>query len=142
MNMKEYLSQAIWLDRIINNKLEQLDSLKCLAEKVTTSYSQEKVSATKSRSPLENAVVKIIDLEHEIDEDIDRFVDLKREISEVIGHVRSLNQRLLLEMRYIGGKSWDDVALELNYNSRTVFKVHGKALKEIERIIKEGSKGQ
>ncbi|WP_275477442.1 hypothetical protein [Bacillus coahuilensis] len=28
MNAKEYLSQAMWLDKMIDNKLEQLDSFK------------------------------------------------------------------------------------------------------------------
>lgn len=134
MNVKEYLSQAMWLDRIINNKLQQLDSLKCLAQKVTASYSQDKVSSSKSKSPMENAIVKIIDLEHEIDEDIDNLVELKRKISKDIGRVDNMSYRLLLEMRYIGGQSWEDVASNIGYDVRTVFRIHGKALKEIEKI--------
>ncbi|AHM57215.1 hypothetical protein EAL2_c19340 [Peptoclostridium acidaminophilum DSM 3953] len=85
MNIKEYLSQAMWLDRIINNKLQQLDSLKYLAQKVTAS--------------LDN-----------------------------------MSYRLLLEMRYIGGQSWVDVASNIGYDVRTVFRIHGEALKEIEKI--------
>jgi len=134
MNVKEYLSQAMWLDRIINNKLEQLDSLRCLAKRVTAGYSLDKVSSSKSRSPMENAIVKIIDLEREIDGDIDNLVELKRKISKDIGMVDNLNYRLLLEMRYISGQSWEDVASNIGYDVRTVFRIHGKALKEIEKI--------
>ena len=140
MNAKEYLAQAIWLDKMIDNKLEQLDALKSLSMKVTSTLSEEKVSGGNHvKSAMENAVAKVIDLEDEINIDIDRLVDLKKEILDTIQQLNDLNYQLLLEMRYISGKSWDDVALALNYNNRSVFKVHGRALKEIELIRKEGS---
>lgn len=143
MIAKEYLSQAICLDKMIDNKLEQLDSLKSLSMKVTSTLTHDKVSGGNHvKSSMENAIVKVMDLEDEINDTIDMLVDLKREIIETIHQVNDLNYQLLLEMRYISGKSWEDVALALNYNSRSVFKVHGKALKEIEIIRKEGSKGQ
>ena len=133
MNAKEYLSQAIWLDQTINNKLEQLDSLKSLSMKVTASLSQEKVSGGNiAKSSMENAVVKILDLENEINADIDRLVDLKREILEAIHQVSNMNYQLLLEMRYVSGKSWDEVAMAMGYDPRTVFRMHGKALKKVE----------
>lgn len=143
MNAKEYLSQAIWLDKMISNKLEQLDSLKSLSMKATSTLTHDKVSGGNHvKSSMENAIVKVMALADEINKTIDMLVDLKSKIIETIRQVSDLNYQLLLEMRYISGKSWEDVALALNYNSRSVFKVHGKALKEIEVIRKEGSKGQ
>lgn len=143
MNAKEYLSQAMSLDKMIDNKLEQLESLKRLSMKVTSTIQQDKVSGGNHvKSTMENAIVKVIALRDEINDDIDRLVDLKKEILETIHNVTDLNYQLLLEMRYINGKTWDDVALALNYNSRSVFKIHGRALKEIEQIREEGSKGQ
>ncbi|MFZ3578820.1 DUF1492 domain-containing protein [Virgibacillus sp. DJP39] len=143
MNAKEYLSQGIWLDKMIDNKLEQLDSLKSLSMKVTATLSEVKVSGgNHEKSTMESAIVKVVDLGNEINDDIDRLVDLKKELIEIINQVANLNYQLLLEMRYISGKSWEDVAVSLNYNSRSVFKVHGRALKEIEKIREEGSKRQ
>lgn len=135
MNAKEYLSQAIWLDKSINNKLEQMERLKAIAEKVTVDFTQEKVSGGKATtSPMEDATVKLIDLSHEINNDIDKLVDLKREILDVISQVEDVSYQLVLEMRYINNKSWDDVARCMGYDRRTIFRIHGKALKEIERI--------
>jgi len=143
MNAKEYLSQAMWLDKMIDNKLEQLDTLKALSMKVTATLNEVKVSGGHHvKSSMENAVGKVIDLGNEINHDIDRLVSLKKEITGVIHQLDNINYQLLLEMRYISGKTWDDVALALNYNSRSVFKVHGRALKEIEKIREEGSIGQ
>lgn len=139
MNAKEYLSQAIWLDQMIDSKLEQLETLKSLSMKVTTSFTQEKISGGNiEKSRMENTIVKVIDLEHEINEDIDRFVDLKRDIQDTINKMENINYQLLLEMRYLSGKNWEEIAEQLNYNNRTVFKVHGRALKQFECIRANG----
>jgi DNA-directed RNA polymerase specialized sigma subunit len=140
MKAKEYLSQAIWLDRKINNKLEQKERLESLTQKVTVDITQEKVSCPKTTSPMENAIVKLIDLSHEINEDIDRLVDLKKEISETISKVEDNIYQLILEMRYINGKSWDDVSRCMGYDRRWVLRLHGRALKEIDKILKYATK--
>lgn len=136
MGAKEYLSQAMWLDRIINNKLEQKEELESLAQRTTVDISREKVSGGRStNSPMEDATVKLIDLCNEINDDIDKLVELKKEILETINQVEDFSCQLVLEMRYINNKSWDDVAREMGYDRRTIFRMHGKALKEIEKII-------
>lgn len=137
MNAKEYLSQAIWLNQRINCKLEQKEQLEALAKRVTVNFTQEKVSGGRNtKSPMEDATVKLIDLCHEINEDIDKLITLKAEMLEVTNKLKDPVSQLLLQMRYFEGKTWEDVAFELGYNNRTVFKIHGKALKEIEKILK------
>lgn len=105
MRAKEYLSQALNLDHRINSKLEQLENLKTLAMRVTTNFAQEKVSGGKSlRGPFENTMAKIIDLENEINQEVDRFIELKQEIMDTISQVEDVNCQLVLENRYINGK--------------------------------------
>lgn len=133
INAKEYLSQALWLDQRIDSKLQQLDSLRSLAIKVTTNFTQERVSGGNDvTSSVEKAIVKIVDLENEINEDIDELVDLKKDILQTINLLSDINYRLILEMRYISGKSWEEISEELNYSIRGIYKIHGKALKKIE----------
>ena len=141
MNAKEYLSQAIWLDRLIQNKLEQKELLETMAQKVTVDFTKEKVSGGNSvASPMEAATVKLVDLNHEINGDIDQLIDLKKEILETINRVEDPSYQLLLEMRYINNKSWDDVARDMGYDKRYTMKLHGRALKEINEILKEDTK--
>ena len=136
MNAKEYLSQAIWLDRMIDSKLEQFEMLKSLAMKVTSSFTKEKISGGNiEKSKMESTMVKVIDLEHEINADIDRLVDLKKDIQDTINKMNDINQQLLLELRYLSGKGWDEIAASMGYDPRTVYRIHGKALKEFERMI-------
>ena len=135
MNAKEYLSQALWLDQRINSKLEHLETLRTLALRVSANLSEEKVSGgNNTRSHMENIVVKIVDLEREINEDIDKLVSLKAEIMEIIDQVDDPVSQMILEMRYINGKTWDEIAADIKFDIRTAFRVHGKALKKVEEI--------
>lgn len=135
MNAKEYLSQATWLDQMIDSKLEQLEALKSLSMKVTSSFTKEKISGGNiEKSKMESTIVKVIDLENEINADIDRLVDLKKNIQDTINKMEDINQQLLLELRYLSRKGWDEIAASMGYDPRTVYRMHGKALKEFERM--------
>lgn len=134
MNVKEYLSQAIWLNQRINRKLEQANSLRILASKVTTTFGEERVQSTKNQSPMEEIIVKLVDLENEVNEDIDQLIKLKAEIVETINKVDDPIYQLVLQIRYIDGKTWEEVAKSIGYDRRTIFRIHGKALKEIEKL--------
>jgi len=136
MRAKEYLSQALWLDQRINTKLEQLATLRSLAMKVTANLTAEKVSGGKDvKSPMANTIAKIVDLEREINGDIDRLVGLKAEIQETISQVSDVVSQILLELRYINGKTWDEIANVLGFARSWVLRLHGVALKEIEDKI-------
>ena len=137
MTAKEYLSQAFRLDEEINSKLEQVSRLRQLATKATGRFQAERISGTPQHSPMEDSLVKLIDLEHEINDDIDRLVDLKREITVLIAKIGDVNHRLLLEMRYLAGNSWEEIALKMGYELRWVYRLHGRALKEMELAIRE-----
>lgn len=133
MRAKEYLSQALWLDQRINTKLEQLATLRSLAMKVTANQTAEKVSGGKDvKSPMANTIAKIVDLEREINGDIDRLVGLKAEIQETISQVSDVVSQILLELRYVNGKTWDEIANDLGFARSWVLRMHGVALKEIE----------
>ena len=135
MTAKEYLSQYLRLDRTIHNNLEQLEAWKSLSMKVTAHVRQDRVSGGGTRtSPMADAVVRMVDLETEINTDIDRLVDLRQDILQAIRQLRCGNEQLVLEMRYITGKSWEEIAAALGYDRSWVFRVHGRSLKEIEEI--------
>ena len=128
MTAKEYLSQASQLDAQINSKIEMLDSLNALAVKSTQAISGMPHSPNRGGSSLEETIAKIMDLQEEINRDIDRLVDLKREITAVIRDVSDAECRVVLEKRYIVGKSWAEISQDLKCKLRYLYKVHGYAL--------------
>ena len=134
MTAKEYLSQALWLDKRINSKLEYLESLRMISTKITTTYTHENIGkGMTGESKIENTIVKILDLENEINSYIDQLIDLKKDIMKKIEGMNDINCQVLLEMRYLSGKSWEDIITVMRYDRSTVFRIHGKALLEIEK---------
>ena len=135
MKAKEYLSQAYRLDNRINSKIDQVASLNDLATKCTSNVTGMPKSPNQGGSTMADAVVKIIDLQAEINRDIDRLVDLKCELTRTITAVDDVDCRLLLEGRYLCYKSWEQIAMEMGFRVRHVYEVHSVALKKIEKIL-------
>lgn len=136
MNAKTYLSQAMWLDIMINQKLEEQERLKAMAEKVTSNFSEVKVSGGERKNTREESNVKLIDLRNETNEITDRYIDLRNEIMETINQLEEMNYRLILEMRYISKKGWDEIAATMGYDVRWIMELHGRALKKVDKILR------
>lgn len=134
MTVKEYLGQAYRLDQRINSKLEQVDSLNELATKATSTLTGMPKNPNKSKSIVADTVVKIIDLQTEINKDIDRLVDLKREIVAMIKSVSNTEHQTLLELRYLCFKSWEQIAVDMGYNVRHVYRIHDEAVEKIKLV--------
>jgi len=130
MTAKEYLGQAYRLDQRINSKLEQVMSLRDLATKATSTLSDVAPSGTRNVHRMEDIIVKIIDLENEINRDIDNLVDLKREMVSVIKAVSNTELQTLLELRYLCFKTWEQIAVIMGYDLRYIHKLHNRAVEE------------
>jgi DNA-directed RNA polymerase specialized sigma subunit len=131
MTSKEYLSQAYRIDQRINSKLEQIVSLRALATKATSTLSDTPPSGTRNVHSMEDIIAKIVDLENEINRDIDILVDLKREFVSVIREIDNTEYQTLLELRYLCFKTWEQIAVDMGYSLQHIFRIHDKALKEI-----------
>ena len=125
--VKHYLAQALQLDSRIDSKLEQLQSLRALATKTSSTLSGMPRNTPNAQS-MEAIVAKIVDLEAEINADIDALVDLKRSIIAAIRGVPQPDHQVLLELRYLCGYSWVQIAERMGYSPRHVHTLHGQAL--------------
>ena len=129
MNAKEYLSQAWYLDKRIKTKEQQLDWLRSHAAYVSPKISDEpKVTVSGRRSPVEEAVVRIVELENEINSSIANLMTLKQEIGKAIRSVNNMECETLLEMRYLIFLDWSQIASQLDYSQDYIYHLHRKAL--------------
>nr|WP_307989848.1 DUF1492 domain-containing protein [uncultured Niameybacter sp.] len=128
MTAKEYLGQAFRIDQRINSKMEQVASLNALATKATSTLSDMPGNATRNVHRMEDVIIKIIDMQNEINQDIDKLIDLKKEIAQVIHKVENLEYQTLLELRYMCFKTWEQIAVEMRYGIDNIYRMHKKAL--------------
>lgn len=134
---KEYLQQVKMCDVHINNRLEELAKLKALATKITSNWSSEPSGGSGNQDKLGDAVAKIIDLQQEINEAVDAFVDKKNEVREVLERIKNPDQLDLLYKVYFQYQTLEQAACDMGYTYRNVCYIHGKALQEVERLLKQ-----
>lgn len=131
MTARDYLGQAYRLDQRINSKIEQVSSLHSLATKATSTISDMPGSPSRNTHQMEDIVVKIIELENEINADIDLLVTFKKEVPLVIESVSNMDERMVLRYRYVHNFTWSKIGDELNADERTVRRWHKLALSHI-----------
>ena len=128
MNAKEFLEQVRYVDRAIDSKLEQVERLRSESTKATSLVSDMPRSSSPNLQRLEDTIIKIIDLEHEINRDIDRLVDLKKAARESINTMPNPDERLILELRYLCYKTWPEIAEAISLSESHIHRLHGFAL--------------
>lgn len=131
MTAKEYLGQAYRLDQRINSKLEQVLSLRELTTKATATMSDMPGGGSRNVYKMQDIIGKIVDLENEINADIDQLVDLKREMVAVIKAVADPEYQTLLELRFLCFKTWEQIAVDMNYSIQHIYRLRDKALKMV-----------
>ena len=142
MTAKEYLTQAKTLDQRINIKLERVSRLRSMTQKITAAMDSEPVSHTRNVTSMEDAIIRLMEEEKSLNVSIDQLVDLKREISGVLEQIHDPDCQLLLELRYLCYRSWEEIAEVMCMHIRTVYKIHGRALQKVDAIINSTSFSQ
>ena len=80
---------------------------------------------------VENAALKVVELEEEIASDILDLVEVTKDIASKIGMVDSIECRTILEMRYLAFMEWDEISARMGYDSNGVYYLHRKALRQV-----------
>ena len=63
------------------------------------------------------------------------LVDLKKEMMRMIALVEDKDQRLILELRYLCWKPWDEIEVRMNLSKSGVYYLKINALKSFEKIF-------
>ncbi len=132
MSARQYLGQTYLLDQRISSMVTQIALLRSNALNITANIHEVSVQTSHDNTKMENTIVKIMQQESEMNREIDRLIDLKEEVRQVIGRVPNVEYRLLLELRYLCFKNWEEIAVEMNYSMDYVFKMHRKALEMVQ----------
>lgn len=125
---KDYFAKIRKTDRLIQRLTSTVDTLRSGLTSQNYEPKPNKVQSSGAKNPLESAMIKIVDLEGQINARIDELVSMKQEAFNRIKNIPDLDQQNILIGRYIQLKEWADIATELNYSLKWVIELHGKAL--------------
>lgn len=133
MDTKTYLQQISRLDRMINNKLSEIQQFRELARSVSAVKNEERVQNTPNFDKIGTAYCKIEEMEEKLDKLIDEYVDKKNLIISQIDGIENETYYEILFARYIEKKTFEKIADEMTYSFRNVTRLHGRALQEFEK---------
>ena len=135
MTTKAYLGQARFLDMRIKSKIQQIDSLRELATSCTAVLSDTPRNPHHGTSKVETCVMKIIEVQEGLQDDINALVELKKEIMATIHAVEDVELQTLLEKRYLCFLSWERIAVEMHYSIQHIYRMHETALDAVTEIL-------
>jgi DNA-directed RNA polymerase specialized sigma24 family protein len=130
-----FLERVEKIDTILENKLIEQQQWRSLATSISANMDGERVQSSSPKSKLENAVVNCVAMEDEICECVDKLIEEKRKVTKVLESLYSPTEYKILHMRYIQYISLSDIADRLNREYTWVTTTHGRALKNVQKII-------
>lgn len=146
MKAKEFLKQVEKLDRRIENKMIEREQWKSIALGVTSggetvkingvAHLPDRVQSSGNPQKMADAVARYVDIEAEITENIDRLIDTKQKVISVIEELNALEYDLLHKV-YIQHMDLLDVAIACGKTYSWSTTIHGRALKNVQKILDE-----
>lgn len=134
MTAKQYLRQGYRLKELIQTHRDELTQLRSMLGSVS-GPSYDKIGGGTAKwngdTAEYNLVIKCVDLESQIEQEIVQMIALMQSIHTAIEAVRNPDERLVLRCRYILSLNWDDTAARMNYSPTQVRRLHGSALRSV-----------
>ena len=125
-----------WLSRFRKSEQElsrlygELERWNSKAEKVTQRISPMPPGA-RSGDKVQDCVELISAVKRNINREIVKQCHVRNDITAAIESVSDETLRLLLELRYIDGLTWEKIAVKLNYSYMHICRLHGKAISQL-----------
>lgn len=120
---KEFFEQGIYLDLEIKTKHEEVEKLEKLIGTVNSEIKEvnEKIN--------EDLICRIDGYKKELVKDITKLVYTKHQILLAINELSDSRSRVLMTLRYIEFKTWEEIADEMEYCIAQVKRIHSAILK-------------
>lgn len=134
MTAKDYLKDIRKLDLEIQTLQEQISLLRKNAEGLRAMELSDMPKGGRGKD-LSDYVAEIADLQMVCVQHVSELIMKKQEAIERIMSIDGSELRNVLLLRYIQCKEWDEIADKLQYNLRTIFRLHGEALKEFGDVV-------
>ena len=131
MTAKQYLNRARRIDKEIDALLRLVQTTRESLESVTQNYDSDGATGTKNPHKFD----RLVELESLVDQKVDELIALKTDILETISKLKDNRQRILLTKYYLQMLTWEQVAVDMDYSFQHTMRMHGYALREIDRII-------
>lgn len=136
MTAKEYLMQIQRMKQTADSLGEKAEALRAEMEGLKAiTYDKDRVQVSPSNR-MEELMPKLIELEERYGEMIFKYHKAVLIRTEQIASLGNSLAKVLM-LRYVEGKRWERIAVDLGYTYRNVTRIHKKALAVFEKRYKD-----
>ena len=141
MTAKEYLREIKKMDISIEQKQLEYDTLKAGRIYIRgMDYAAERVQTSPDGSGFTCISDKLMDMQHEINQEIDRYHDMRHKRICQIQQLSKVEYIKILFKRYVEYQSLETISADLDFSYYWTCHLHGEALKEFdEKFLKHSN---
>ena len=118
----------------IRSKQMQIEDLRLQMLPGAIRYDKDIVQSSPG-DPMPKFIVRVDELERDIERLKQRYVDEQKLISEAIEMLEDKREQVVLIGKYVSGDSYDEIAAELSLSVDRVFQIHRSAVDKMAVIV-------
>jgi len=130
----DYLSQVRHIENEITCKLAHM---RCLRDLRPGSLRVNPPSGSGDSDPTGEHALRIEELRQEINALYEDMRKTRSRIARIVARLPNTRTRCLMEMRYLSGLTWEEIAESLSITPRSALRLHQKALRSVDVLLRE-----
>lgn len=133
MMVKEFLRSVREQDRLLRAYEQELEDLRRRAYNISSPKLGDKIQSN-HLTTLDEIVAKIEQQAAKVNAAWDELIDRRNSARFLISKVEDGNIRCVLYRYYILTHSWEQIAVDMGYALRHVYRLHGEGLQNLEKM--------
>lgn len=133
MTAKEYLNRVRRQNYILKQTERELAEIQADILTIRASSLLEHVSGSKN-SDTADKYIRLENYMEKVSTEWDKLIDMRNEAKGFIRAMPDPMQQAVLYARYINGEQWEDIAMNMHYSWKGIFKLHGQALRVFDQM--------
>lgn len=133
MTVKEFLRSVREQDRLLRAYEQELEDLRRRAYNISSPKLGDKIQSN-HLTTLDEIVAKIEQQAAKVNAAWDELIDRRNSARFLISKVEDGNIRCVLYRYYILTHSWEQIAVDMGYALRHVYRLHGEGLQNLEKM--------
>ena len=130
-DVREYLREIRHKYLYAQVLCERAQRYREMAMRATGRTDAIRVSGTGDRSKVEKYILELWDVHNELQKEIGELMEKSRTAEKLIETLKDDRHRSVLQLRYLCGMTWDDIAERLHFTLRWVHKLHREAIEKL-----------
>ena len=128
---KQYLNRYIQAKKRYNAISEEMLRIRSEACKISPVISDIPDNGSHISNKIEQAIEQLDACANDLEKESIEMRRLMQEVKAEINTIPDETLKQLLELRYISGYTWEQIAVIMNYTYRHITRLHGQALRAV-----------